>query len=70
MPKDGQISADGLKFRRPIAELEAVLQEKIQRAREAGDKEALDLYRKVLDLAREKVESLGLGPGEDSPGGA
>lgn len=70
MPNEGRIPIDGLRFRGPIQELEEILQAKIQRAMDAGDKEAASLYREVLDLAREKAESLGRGPGQGPEGGA
>lgn len=66
MSKDGQISADGLKFCCPIAELEEILQEKIRRAQDAGDKETIALYREVLALSRKKAKTLGLDPKEGS----
>jgi hypothetical protein len=63
---EGRIPTDGLRFRQPLAELEEILQVKIRRAEDAGDREAAALYEKVLHLAREKAESLGLG-GKENP---
>ena len=48
-------STNGLTFRSPLEELEEILQKKIQRYKDAGDRENANLYGEVLELARKNA---------------
>ena len=48
-------STNGLTFRSPLEELEEILDKKIQRYKDAGDRENANLYREVLELARREA---------------
>ncbi len=73
MSETDQPGTNGLTFRSPMDELEEILEQKIQRYKDAGDRESANLYREVLELARknaspetgdEQEETVALRPSE------